>query len=195
MSHGEYTGTLALTVGPQGDIELGNGAASDPILNVNFKLDVVHLLRVQFPVNSSLLALQPKGGWKQWLNSGGSHRPSKLMFNQPFRLWSSAKFNVKLQCEFALGDDCGLQSDKNSTQIPFKTRITLPAGIVGDGVTAANRYLLSASTKSVFHPTGIIRNARSELNFEVEKSGVDQMIDSGGGRFRGNVTMVFDFEI
>ncbi|PTQ69099.1 hypothetical protein [Pseudomonas sp. GV071] len=195
MSAGQYTGTLSYTVGRTGDIQLGNGVANDPILNLNFKLNVSHTLRVQFPVNSNLLALQPQGGWQQWINSGGNQRPNKLTINQPFRLWVSSRFKMQLQCQYPVGSDCGLQSDDNNTQIPVKTMVTLPSSLQDTSNKPVNNYLLSNNMISVFQPSNIIYDGRSSLNFEIEKSGVNQMIDSGGGRFRGNVTVIWDSEI
>jgi hypothetical protein len=195
MSPGNYTGSITYTFGNNGDIQLGNGAPSDPILKLNFDLSVTHFLRVQFPANPHFLTLQPQGGWQQWMMNGENYRPKKLMAHQPFRLWTSSRFKMQLQCQYPVGEDCGLQNDAGDTQVAVKTMVTLPYGFQDAGNRPVSRYLLANNMRSIFYPKNIVHDGRSELNFEVEKTQLDKMIDKGPGRYRGDVTVIWDAEL
>lgn len=124
MSVGNYTGSLNYTIGPNGDFKMGLIAPTDPIMNLNFTLTVHHALRVQFPVNSNLLSLQPQGGWQQWVTNGSNYTPPKLMINQPFQQWASTRFKMQVQCQYNVGDDCGIQNSAGDTLVPVKTFVT-----------------------------------------------------------------------
>ncbi|MEN0106922.1 MAG: hypothetical protein AAGC84_10900 [Pseudomonas sp.] len=195
MSMGTYKGQITYTLGPGGDFDLGGAVASDPLITLNFTLSVQHNLRVQFPINANLLALAPQGGWQQWVYNGAANLPPKLIGNQPFQQWSSTHFKMQLQCQYALGSDCAIQNDAGTTQVPVKTMVTLPYGLRDGSNKPVNRYPLANDTPSIFHPTRYVSDERSHLHFEVDKQGVQQMVDSGGGRFRGDVTVIWDSEI
>lgn len=195
MSVGNYTGSLNYTIGPNGDFKMGLIAPTDPIMNLNFTLTVHHALRVQFPVNSNLLSLQPQGGWQQWVTNGSNYTPPKLMMNQPFQQWASTRFKMQVQCQYNVGDDCGIQNSAGDTLVPVKTFVTFPMGIRDASKRAVNKHPLSNTTASIFTPTRYESNARSTMHFEVDKNGVDAMIKSGGGGFRGDVTIIWDGDI
>ncbi len=195
MSMGTYRGKLNYTFGANGDFAFSTSGTADPNVTLNFTLSVQHQLRVQFPPATNHLALAPEGGWQQWIYNGASQLPKKLLANQPYQLWSSTRFKMQLRCQYSVGNDCALQNDYGDTQVPVKTAVTLPYGMQDSSNKTVNRYPLSNSTASIFKPTRYVSDERAVLHFEVEKSGVEQMVNSGGGRFRGNVTVIWDSEI
>lgn len=196
MSMGIYTGQITYSIGPTGDFKFGQATASDPLITLNFTLSVQHTLRVQFPAGADRLALQAEGGWQQSLYNGPKFLPKKLIANQPYQQWSSTKFKMQLQCQYSVGNDCALQNNSGSTTVPVKTMVTLPFGLVSDdNQQAVNLYPLNNSTPAIFKPSRYVNNERSMLHFEVDKAGIGQMINSGGGTFRGNVTIVWDSQI
>jgi len=195
MHIGTYTGQITYTIGPNGDFKFGSATSVDPTITLNLKLSVQHTLRVEFPVNTERLSLQPEGGWQQWIYNGTKFLPKKLIGNVPFQQWSSTKFKMQLQCQYQVGSDCGIQNDKGTTLVPVKTLVTLPYGLQNSNGQPVNRYPLSADIPAIFQPTRYVNNERSALNFEVDKAGVEQMVNSGGGRFRGDVTVIWDSQI
>ncbi|NES12135.1 hypothetical protein G3O07_24310, partial [Pseudomonas laurentiana] len=108
MQPGTYTGSVVYTLGPGMDFDFGDVIIpSASTLTINFTLEVNHVFAVQFPPNSDRLALIPEGGWQQWLNRG--RRPEKLFANQSFQLWNSGVFKMQIQCEYPVGDRCGIR--------------------------------------------------------------------------------------
>jgi hypothetical protein len=195
MSAGIYTGSHTYTIGPNGDFQIGAGQPDDPILRLNFSLSVQHTLLVKFPVNSNLLALQPEGGWLQWLLHGSNRLPNKLLANQTYQQWSSSRFKMQLQCQYLIGENCGLQNIAGDRQVPVKTMVTLPQGLRDTSNKVVSRYLLSNSVPSIFQPSRYVDNERSTLHFEVDKAGVEQMATRPGDRYRGDVTIIWDSQI
>ena len=128
FSNGMYQGSLQLTVGPEGDISLGNTNSSN-IITIHFEITVHHAFRVQFPPDSTRVTLAPQGGWGQWLNSGRA--PPLLRRDIPFSLTTSGPISVKLECQYKTIVGCGLLNEDNDTLVPFNTQITLP-GLVSE---------------------------------------------------------------
>lgn len=193
MPLGTYTGQLNYTMGPGQDFDFGDLLIPDEsLLTVNFSLEVLHLLKVQFPPGSDRLSLNPQGGWQQWVLHG--RRPEKLFANQNFQLWASSPFKMQLQCQYTVSDQCGIQNEVGDL-VPVETRITLPPGLLNSTNAPVNRHLLSISTPSIFHPSYYVDDGRATLNFEVGKSSVAQMTNHSGSRYAGNVTVVWDADI
>nr|WP_319527642.1 hypothetical protein [Pseudomonas laurentiana] len=193
MEAGTYTGSLVYTIGPGMDFDFGDVIIpSESTLTINFTLEVNHVLGVRFPPNSDRVALNPEGGWQQWLNRG--RRPEKLFANQSFQLWNSGMFKMQIQCQYPVGDMCGIRNGSGHV-VPVNTLVTLPPGVTSMTGNAVNRYQLSNSVPSFFYPSRYVDNGRAVLNFEVDRDGVEQMIGYAGERYLGNVTVVWDSEI
>lgn len=195
MSVGTYRGSTTYTIGPGGDFNLGSATANDPVVTLNFTLSVQHNLRVQFPAATNLISLQPQGGWQQWILNGEHLRPKKLLANQPYQLWSSTRFKMSVQCQYSIGNDCGIQNDAGNLQIPVKTFTTLPYGMRDSNNSPVNHQLLSNNSTRNFTATRYTSNERATMHFEVENADVEKMVTSGGGRFRGDVTVIWDSDI
>lgn len=195
LSGGTYTGQLVYTIGPNGDFKLSNATSPDPVVILNFTLTVQNMLRIQFPAGSDRLTLQPEGGWQQWLYNGANSIPKKLLANEPYQLWTSGKFKMQLQCQYPSGSDCAMQNEKGTATVPVKTMVTMPYSVQSTSNTPVNHYQLSSDTPAIFKPSRYVNDEHAALNFEVDKAGVTQMVNSGGGRFRGNVTVIWDSQI
>lgn len=190
MESGTYRGSITYSVGPGGDFDFGD--VLEPTTNnvtLNFTLEVQHTLKFQFPAGGHRLALNPAGGWQQWLNHG--RRPQKLLADQDFKIWSSTLFSMRLQCEHSMGAHCGIKNPAGDT-IPVETRITLPAGLRDESNRAVSRYPLSPDPVR-FRPTYYVDNGRAALHFEVGRDQVKGMIDDhSGSTYSGNVTIIWD---
>ena len=193
MVAGNYFGSITYVVGPNGDFDFGDILQpSDSALTLNFTLSVMHIFNVQFPPGADQLSLIPDGGWQQWLHRG--RRPEKLFANQSFQVWNSARFNMQLQCQYVVGEQCGIQNESGHL-VPVETRVTLPAGITALSGMAVNRQLLSNTHATNFIPSQYVDNGRATLHFEVGRDSVKEMTDYAGSRYSGNVTVVWDSEM
>lgn len=190
MEPSVYKGSINYSVGPGGDFDFGDAwVSNDSVLTFNLALTVEHVLDVNFPYGADRLALIPAGGWQQWLNRG--RRPEKLFATQTFRIWSSAPFSMQLQCEYSVGEHCGIQNEAGHV-VSAETRVTLPPGVVDESNMSVSRHLLRNSTPSNFHSAYYVTDGRAALHFEVSRDSVEQMITHAGRRYSGNVTVVFD---
>ncbi|NWD65965.1 hypothetical protein [Pseudomonas sp. IPO3774] len=193
MGAGVYFGSVSYSLGPGQDIDFGDVLIpTDSLLNIDFTLGVSHIFNVQFPPGADRLTLIPAGGWQQWLQHG--RRPEKLFANQSFQIWSSTIFKMSLQCQYPVGNSCGIQNEDGDL-VPVETRATLPTGVMELSGMAVNRHLLSNSNPSIFHPSQYVDNGRAMLHFEVSRDSVAQMTNHAGSLYSGNVTVVFDSDI
>lgn len=195
MESGTYTSVTPLTyfVGPGQDFDFGDVlTATDSFVTINFTLSVEHTLKVQFPPGADRLSLIPDGGWQQWLHSG--RRPEKLFANQPYQIWSSTRFDMQLQCQYTVGEQCGIRNESGHL-VPVETRVTLPAGITALSGMAVNRQLLSNTNAIMFLPSQYVDNGRASLHFEVGRDSVKDMTDYAGSHYSGNVTVVWDSQV
>ncbi|MGY2313296.1 hypothetical protein ACW9I6_01280 [Pseudomonas sp. SDO5522_S412] len=193
MESGTYQGVTSLTVGPRQDIDFGDVMKpTTSLIQINFKIEVQHVLKVKFPPGAERLSLNPDGGWQQWVHRG--RRPENLSANQTFQVWSSPRFKMLLRCQYAVNDGCGIQNDAGH-RVPVETRVTLPAGIVEKNHSPVNRHLLSNNGATIFHPVFYVDNARAELHFQVNQDSVKKMSEFAGSRYSGNVTVVWDSQI
>lgn len=193
MESGIYRGSITYTVGPGMDFDFGDVLL--PTVNsvtFNFTLDIQHTLKFQFPAGANRLALNPAGGWQQWINHG--RRPEKLVAEQDFKMWSSTPFSMKLQCEHAMGMHCGIKNPAGDI-VAVETRVTLPSGLQDDTNRPVNRYSLN-TVPAVFRPTYYVDNGRAALHFEVGREQVKGMIEAhSGSTYSGNVTIIWDSNI
>lgn len=154
MGSGIYAGTLALNIGPGGDIDFGdNFQASDTELTINFTLLVNHELKLTTTADDQAVSLQPcasgractkeegQANWERWMVT---RITPQLTGRSNFNLSSSGAFTVYLECEQQSGPDCALRSDKMPSQtVPVQTLLTLPDNIVDNitGSTVSKRRL------------------------------------------------------
>lgn len=193
MESGIYRGSITYSVGPNMDFDFGDVVLPNVnSVTLNFTLNVQHTLKFQFPAGANRLALNPAGGWQQWINHG--RRPEKLVAEQDFKMWSSTPFSMKLQCEHAMGMHCGIKNPAGDI-VAVETRVTLPSGLQDDTNRPVNRYPLN-TVPAVFRPTYYVDNGRAALHFEVGREQVKGMIEAhSGSTYSGNVTIIWDSNI
>jgi hypothetical protein len=196
MTAGTYTGNLAYTVGPGGDFDMGDVMLpSDTEINLNFVLDVDHILKVEVPPGGDRVDLLPQGGWQAWLQQG--RKPSRLFRDQTFNLYASSRFKMQLECERVMGDTCALRNDANGHEVPVDIRVSLPHGLNNLDGSAVTRQplLLSGAGTQLFQPVMYVDRKPGTLHFEVKQQAVAEMLDQDAGTYSGAVTVIWDSEV
>ncbi|TKJ74359.1 hypothetical protein PkoCFBP13504_27230 [Pseudomonas koreensis] len=197
MIAGDYTGTLTYTVGPGQDFDMGDVLIpSDSLLTLNFLLRVTHTLKVDIPPGGNRVVLEPLGGWQSWLSQG--RKPTRLMRDQTFLLSASSRFKMNMQCQYSIGNDCGLWDSRADHVVPLEVRVTLPPGIVDAAEQPVNRrrLLSDGSGTELFQPGFYLDRKPGTLHFEVARDAVDDMLVPGVARsYSGNVTVIWDSEV
>lgn len=186
MQNGTYRGNIILSIGPHGDISLGNGEYSENNIKIYLTLTVRHQLKIEFPTGSHKISLQPLGGWDALISN---RRGKKTILQQqlPFRVWGSAPFDVGLRCQYYLGKDCALRNKKDH-QVAIK---------IYYGEHHSTPRLLSASNMQNINylAGGDHIDEEAKLIFEIDGDTVDSMLDYSGATYLGDVTVIFDAAI
>ncbi|SED20957.1 hypothetical protein SAMN04515675_0265 [Pseudomonas costantinii] len=200
---GTYRGSLTYTVGAtNSDIIMGRSIMEgralvpDPILTINFTLNVRPVFRVDIPSGGNRVELQPLEGWQSWLASGRS--PSKLSKNQTFNVWSTSPFTIRLECARQVQGKCALQKNGTSRHlVPFNVGVSLPSHFVDGARSRVVKRELSPRLASAetFTPTQFIERAPAMLHFEVEREHVSEMLNNAGSLYSGAVTVVWETTI
>lgn len=195
MSSGLYTGSITYSMGPGGDYDFGDlMIPSKSAITFNFTLSVEHELRVDIPPGGNRVELIPQGGWQTWLNQGRT--PARLFRDQTFRIASSSRFKMTLECERVMDNTCGLQNEAGH-QVPLDINVSLPHGLNDPSGQPVNRVplFLDGSRTELFQPGFYVDRKPGTLHFEIDKEQVATMLDHAGSTYRGNVTVMWDTEI
>lgn len=196
MSSGQYTGSLTYSVGPGQDIDMGDVMIpNDSALTLNFKLDVEHTLKVEVPPGGNRVELVPQEGWQSWLNSG--RKPTRLFRDQSFHISASSRFKMGLECQYISGNTCAISEAGTGHAVPVDVSVTLPNGLTDAAGQPVNRrrLLRDGSGTELFLPGFYIDRRPGTLHFEVARSSVEEMLDSGAKAYTGDVTVIWDSEI
>ena len=198
MRTGTYRGSVTYSVGENGDIALGNGvlALNTSSVTLNFALEVMHPLAIEFPANSDRVVLEPPGGWMGWLNGGPA--PSRLERDLGFRITNSGPLSVYMDCEFPTASSCAMRNTRTNETAPLEVRLTLPGGLVQAGSNAPiQRTLISTSRTLPLNlvSTALILNQPGTLHFSTAPGVVATMVGNSGDTYKGNVTVVFDADL
>ncbi|WP_435037917.1 hypothetical protein [Pseudomonas neuropathica] len=192
MSSGLYTGSIAYTMGPGGDFDMGaTFQPDDGNLTLDFVLDVQHTLKVDLPPGGTKVSLEPEGGWAPWIDSG--RKPTRIFRDQPFYISASSRFKVMMLCDSLGGPYCRLGSPLgNSVQV--KVSMTLPAGIDGPANGPVNRNPLNFNTwMGPFQPGIYVDRKPGALHFELDPFAINFLLRPGlNDRLRGNITIIWD---
>lgn len=206
MGDGIYEGTLTYSVAGSGaDIELGGELfeTSDDTLNINFYLTVTHELSVTSQDTDLTLHACQQGkicskaqNAANWERAFVSNIAPALTAKSDFSLFSTGSFTVHISCEFNVGDDCGMQSEKTQQTVPLKASLTLPGNIVDASGRPVRDFALKNS-KDIGR--GFFRTATSSsagqkgsVHFEVAKRDVEIMQRNAPDNYHGVVTLNFD---
>ncbi|MGN8345690.1 hypothetical protein ACLEJQ_19000 [Pseudomonas sp. SMV71] len=196
MSSGRYTGTLTYTVGPGQDLDLGDVMIpNDSTITLNLKLDVEHTLKVEVPPGGNRVELVPQEGWQSWLNSG--RKPTRLFRDQRFHISASSRFKMALECQYLSGNTCAISETDTGHTVPVDVSVTLPDGLTDGAGQPVNRrpLLRDGSGTELFQPGLYVDRRSGMLHFEVARSGVEEMLDTGAKAYTGNVTVIWDSEV
>ncbi|AUO48494.1 hypothetical protein [Pseudomonas ogarae] len=196
MSAGHYTGMLTYSIGPGQDFDLGDVmVANDSALTLNFDLQVDHVLKVEVPPGGNRVELVPQEGWQAWLNSG--RKPTRLLRDQRFHISTSSRFKMLLECQHPNGNTCAVSEAGSGHAVPVDVSVTLPDGLTdASGQPVSRRRLLRDGSGTELFQPGVYINRRSgTLHFEVARTSVEAMLDSGAKAYTGNVTVIWDSEV
>ena len=196
MSSGQYTGSLTYSVGPGQDIDMGDVMLpNDSALTLNFKLDVEHTLKVEVPPGGNRVDLVPQEGWQAWLNSG--RKPTRLFRDQRFHISASSRFKMGLECQYVSGNTCAITETGSGHAVPVDVSVTLPDGLTDAAGQPVNRrqLRLDGSGTELFQPGFYVDRRSGTLHFEVGRSQVEAMLDTGAKAYSGNVTVIWDSEV
>ncbi|WP_314924239.1 hypothetical protein [Aeromonas piscicola] len=189
MPNGNYTGSINLSVGPNKDIDLGNGEYEDNQLTIELTLKVQHQIKMEFPPGSDKVVLQPPGGWHDWIYRGKSNQPPYLIAELPYRLSISSDYNVWLNCQYAYGEVCMLNNERLGMQVRLEV-IYVNKSKEEHPLKHGVKKLFSASLGGPY----FINEARSII-FKVQKPALTLMMEHPGSTYKGNVTLIYDAAI
>lgn len=184
MPNGIYKGSLTLSIGPNKDLDFGNGTYSDSELKINFTMTVRHQIKIEFPAGGNRVVLQPPGGWREWIHRGRLHQPPYLRAELLYKLWSSSGFQVSLRCQYLDGDYCMLKNTRTDKKVRFDV-------LYQNGRKL--EYLLSTKKREfrgVSDRPELVKTR--QLTFKVDSAGVTEMMKTPGSTYKGNVTIIYD---
>ncbi|MBV4485293.1 hypothetical protein HU727_006805 [Pseudomonas sp. SWRI153] len=194
MTTGLYTGALTYTLGPAQDFDMGVMMQPDDArLTLDFVLDVQHTLKVDLPPGGNKVALEPEGGWQQWINGGP--KPGRIFRDQTFNISASSRFKVMMQCQNSLGGErCQMYGNGLVTDVT--TRMTLPAGITFSGNPVGRYPLQHESWSGTFEPSQYVNRQVGTLHFEIPSDAIDRLLKPGiGASLSTNITIIWDSEV
>lgn len=195
MAGGRYEGSLTLSVGPGQDFDFGDVLIpTDPLLTLNFTLDVEHVLKVEVPPGGNRVELEPREGWQAWLNNGS--RPTELFRDQMFHISASSPFTMTLECQYIIDQSCGIRAPGSDRTHAVWMYVTLPAGLTNIHGQAVNRRLLSLSSNiNKFLSVAYVDRKPGTLHFYIAPSTVSGMLGRGPNSYTGTVTVIWNSEV
>ncbi|MGV8888682.1 MAG: hypothetical protein ACOH2P_11760 [Pseudomonas sp.] len=194
MSSGLYTGSLSYTLGPHADFTIGSLMyADDPVLTLDFVLDVQHTLKVDVPPGGNRVSLEPAGGWQQWIEGG--RKPTSIFRDQMFYISASSRFKVMMQCASSPGGErCRMFGGGNVTDVT--TRLTLPAGITFSGNPVGRFPLQHNVWMGPFQPSFYVNRQVGMLHFEIPSDAIQRLLQPGtSASLSTDITIIWDSEV
>ena len=195
MGAGIYRGVQMYTMGPGMDFDFGDVTVpGENTLQLDFMLDVDHILKVEVPPGGNRVQLEPQGGWQAWLQHG--RKPTRLFRDQTVNLWASSAFKMTMECGEPTGNTCSVRNGAGH-QVPLEVAISLPSGISDAAGRPVNRLplRLDGSGSELFQPTRYVDRKPSTLHFEITADAVSQMLEQAGSTYSGEVTVVWDSQV
>jgi len=197
MASGKYTGSISYAVGPQGDFDFGDVMLpTDPMVTLDFSLDVQHTLKIDIPPGGEKFELVPAGGWQGWLQAG--RKPVRLFRDQTFQISASSRFKMYIECKRWATLDCVIEDAAGRRAVELQVSVSLPNGLTDlAGQPVKHRRLQAgANNAQIFEPGFYVDSAPGVLHFEVPKNEVDWMLSASvASPYSGSVTVIWDSEI
>ncbi|MNF44541.1 hypothetical protein D3C84_256530 [compost metagenome] len=195
MINGQYTGSLNYTVGFLGDFDFGPLMITDDRnLTFDFVLDVQHTLKLDLPPGGDKVALEPEGGWQQWIDGG--RKPARIFREQQFYISTTSRFSVWMDCDGVRATSlCKLRSPKGNVA-NVQVFLSLPDGIINrDGSPVRGERLYSGmwTQGGPYQTSRYIDRKPGTLRFELYTPDIDTLLRPGfTDTFSGNVTLMWD---
>jgi hypothetical protein len=200
MKPGVYRGRIDYTVGVGGasDIQFISGAGgtvSDDVLSINVELTVGTIFKVELPTGGNKIELAPEEGWQRWLQA--ARKPTRLVRNQTFDVWSNSKFSMRLECAVRVGNGCGLRKiDGAPHVVPLQVSVSLPNNYTDSGNRRVTDKVLGVDgVGEVMIPETYTERLPANLKFEVGSEAVSEMLQYPGSSYGGTVTVVWETHI
>ncbi|MCP2065691.1 UNVERIFIED_ORG: hypothetical protein J2Y84_001017 [Pseudomonas reinekei] len=197
MAPGTYTGSINYTVGPFGDFDMGdNLLPTDSGLQLDFTLNVEHVLSVEVPPGGHRVELVSEGGWQAWLNQG--RKPTRLFRDQSFNIWTSTNFKMQLECQYSFENSCALKESNSGENAPLSISVSLPSDLrdVSGQPIIRRPLLIDGSGTELFQPSVYLVRKPATLHFEITREHVERMLSEGVAKeYSGNVTVLWDSQI
>ena len=200
MAAGRYQGSLTLSVGPGQDFDFGDVVIpNDPVLTLNFTLDVEHVLKIEVPPGGNRIELAPPEGWQAWLNNGG--RSTDLVRDQMFYISASSPFKMGVECQYDGGWSsqavCDVKRPGSASTYYVLVSVTLPAGVTHGhgGPPVIRRQLPGLKSPYPFVSDRYIDREPATLHFEMPRDQADKMIAEGRHTWSGGITVIWDAEV
>lgn len=194
ISSGKYEGQVIYSVGEDGEINFNALETTDSEIKINIRATVSHAFYLNFAPGTENVSLAPKGGWSQWVNGG--RVPDSLRKEVPFTLSSSSGFTVNMTCTIPSGPGCGLRNEGTGEEVPLEIALTLPGYKTESGSDVRNLLMDSSPAgHAIAFPGEIVYQRRSQVDFKVQKPGVERMVKSPGSTWKGGVTLIFDTQM
>lgn len=195
MTAGRYQGSLTLSVGPGQDFDFGDVVIpNDPVLTLNFTLDVEHVLKIEVPPGGNRIELEPPEGWQAWLSNGG--RSTALVRDQMFYISASSPFKMGLECQYSSGwPFCEIRRPGSASSYVVQVLVTLPAGVTYQGNPVNRRPVSVGLLPHKFLTDRYIDREPATLHFEIDRDSASKMIAEGRHTWSGGITVIWDAEV
>jgi hypothetical protein len=120
-----------------------------------------------------------------------------LFRDQRFHISASSRFKMALDCPAISGNTCAITEASTGHAVPVDVSVTLPHGLTDATGQPVNRrrLLRDGSGTELFRPGSYLERKPGTLHFEVARENVRAMLDSGGTKYAGNVTVIWDSEV
>nr|BFE94564.1 hypothetical protein GCM10020185_51000 [Pseudomonas brassicacearum subsp. brassicacearum] len=105
---------------------------------------------------------------------------------------------MAIECQHTSGNTCAIAETGTGHAVPVDVSVTLPDGLTDAAGQSINRrrLLRDGSGTELFQPGFFTSIAgRALCIFEVARTSVEEMLDSGAKAYAGNVTVIWDSEV
>lgn len=192
LAPGLWVGVIDYPIGPGQGFDFGNiQDASSNSIRLRFEVRVQHDIRVDFPAAGTEVALQPPGGWQNYLNT--DEVPERLYHNAPLRVWAGGSFMVYATCLYGSSTYCSLRHPSINHSVPMRTALTLPGTFTYNGQPVERMPIgIGVANAKQISPSGNVSNQPGMVHFDIAQANLTEMFRYRGVKYSSDVTLVFD---